>query len=97
MTKKTIGLGHEKDSLYFLDFNTLVVSPIKKRESASPSNELLQWHHRLSHPSFSLLHKIFPQSIFPASSLHREPFQLAKHCHSVYLISDNRNLSFFPL
>lgn len=42
VTKKTIGLGHEKDDLYVLD-SSLPVAPfvIKKDSSVSRSDELL--------------------------------------------------------
>lgn len=62
-TKKTIGLGHVKDGFYISDFNTPVASLVIKGNLLS-SDELLLWHCRLSHPSFSLLRQNFPHCFF---------------------------------
>lgn len=45
VTKRTIGLGCEKDDLYILDSNPLVAtSGIKRNITSSTSDELFTWH-----------------------------------------------------
>lgn len=49
ITKKTIGLEHEKDGLYILDLNPPVATLAIKRNVSSTLDELLLWHYRLGH------------------------------------------------
>lgn len=99
-TKMTIGMGHEKDGLYLLDSSSqssIVPSAIKMDISPTITDELFQWHHHLGHPSFSLLGKLFPKFQSFSNNVHCESCQLAKHCRSVYLLSNNRSLSCFSI
>lgn len=66
-------MGHKKDILYLLDsaFKTSVASSAIKRDiSPTTKDELLQWHHHLSHISFSLLEKMFPKFQFSSNNFH---------------------------
>ncbi|KAL0347817.1 UNVERIFIED_CONTAM: hypothetical protein Scaly_1797700 [Sesamum calycinum] len=54
-TRRTIGSGHERGGLYFLD----TTPPVDAR-ALSASVSPLQWHSRLGHPSLPTLQKILP-------------------------------------
>ncbi|KAL0301600.1 UNVERIFIED_CONTAM: hypothetical protein Sradi_6436800 [Sesamum radiatum] len=54
-TRRTIGTGHERGGLYFLD----TTPPVDAR-ALSASVSPLQWHSRLGHPSLPTLQKILP-------------------------------------
>ncbi|KAL0323460.1 UNVERIFIED_CONTAM: Copia protein [Sesamum angustifolium] len=54
-TRRTIGTGHERGGLYFLD-----TTPHVDARALSASGSPLQWHSRLGHPSLPTLQKILP-------------------------------------
>ncbi|KAL0393252.1 UNVERIFIED_CONTAM: Retrovirus-related Pol polyprotein from transposon RE1 [Sesamum radiatum] len=54
-TRRTIGTGHERGGLYFLD-----TTPHIDARALSASVSPLQWHSRLGHPSLPTLQKILP-------------------------------------
>lgn len=64
--KKIIGRGHEEGRLYRLDMDLSTVPPMQQLKSATlvsvrgNRSHLLQWHHRLGHPSLFTLKKLFP-------------------------------------
>lgn len=93
-TKRTIGLEHENDGLYILDFNPPVATSVIKRNiTLSTSNELFTWHCQLGHLSFSVFKKMFPHFFVPNSIISCEDCQLAKHCWYVYPVSKNNKSS----
>ncbi|KAL0370960.1 UNVERIFIED_CONTAM: Retrovirus-related Pol polyprotein from transposon RE2 [Sesamum angustifolium] len=53
-TRRTIGTGHERGGLYFLD----TTPPVDAR-ALSASVSPLQWHSRLGHPSFLHYRKFY--------------------------------------
>ncbi|XP_037492267.1 uncharacterized protein LOC119369665 [Jatropha curcas] len=57
-TGRTIGSGSLHDGLYLLDdvchFLNLGTSQALSGTSRNPSHEVIQWHRRLGHPSFSV-------------------------------------------
>lgn len=65
MTKGIIGKEHEEGGLYHLDMDFPTVSPVQRLESpaftlvCADRSNLVQWHHRLRHPSLFTLKKIF--------------------------------------
>lgn len=96
--KMTISIGHENDGLHLLNSlfqSSIASSSIKMDISPTTTDELFMWHHRLGHPSFSLLGKLFPKFQFSSNNFNCEPCQLAKHCWSVYPLSNNISLFFF--
>lgn len=63
--KRMIGLGHEKDGLYILDFpSPVATSKIKMNVSPSHSDELCLWHRRFGHLSFHLITKMSSHTSF---------------------------------
>jgi hypothetical protein len=75
-----IGLGHEKDGLYYLDLDgsySLVASILSA--TISP----LQWYFRLGHPSWAKLKSAIP-TLRQVSSLEYEACQLGKHHRSSF-------------
>ncbi|KAK4395796.1 hypothetical protein Sango_1733900 [Sesamum angolense] len=70
-TRRTIGGGHERGGLYFL--NTF--PPIEAR-ALSASVSPLQWHCRLGHPSLHTLQKVL---LIKSSRLACESCELRKH------------------
>ncbi|XP_057476386.1 uncharacterized protein LOC130764266 [Actinidia eriantha] len=76
-TKKMIGLGHEKDGLYFLNTDHTSAATMSSALSAIVSR--LQWHFCLGHPSLAKLKLTIP-ALSPMSSLECEACQLRKQC-----------------
>ncbi|KAL0313438.1 UNVERIFIED_CONTAM: hypothetical protein Sradi_5743100 [Sesamum radiatum] len=70
-TRRTIGGGHERGGLYFLDKST----PADAR-ALSAFVSPLQWHCRLGHPSLPSLKKILP---IESARLECESCELGKH------------------
>ncbi|KAK4390759.1 Retrovirus-related Pol polyprotein from transposon RE2 [Sesamum angolense] len=70
-TRRTIGTGHERGGLYFLD----TTPPVDAR-ALSASVSPLQWHSRLGHPSLPTLQKILP---IDSARLECESCELGKH------------------
>ncbi|KAK4387234.1 Retrovirus-related Pol polyprotein from transposon RE2 [Sesamum angolense] len=89
-TQRTIGGGHERGGLYFLDTSP----PIDARAlfaSVSP----LQWHCRLGHPSLPILKKVLPIEL---ACLECESCELRKHHRASFLSRvDKRSSSPFTL
>lgn len=74
-TKTTIGIRHENDGLYLLDSpvqSSIASSAIKTDISPTTTDDLFLWH-RLGHPSFSLLGKLFPKFQFSLNNFNRIP------------------------
>lgn len=90
-TKKTIGSGHEKDGLYYLDPGEPPTSvPTALSATVSP----LQWHYRLGHPSLAKLRAVIP-TLSPISVLECEACQLGKHHRSSFSSSSVRQTESF--
>ncbi|KAK4402403.1 Retrovirus-related Pol polyprotein from transposon RE1 [Sesamum angolense] len=70
-TRRTIGGGHERGGLYFLN-----TSPRIDARALSASVSPLQWHCRLGHPSLPTLQKVLP---IKSSRLACESCELEKH------------------
>ncbi|KAL0326609.1 UNVERIFIED_CONTAM: Retrovirus-related Pol polyprotein from transposon RE2 [Sesamum angustifolium] len=70
-TRRTIGTGHERGGLYFLD----PTPPVDAR-ALSASVSPLQWHSRLGHPSLPTLQKLLP---IDSARLECESCELGKH------------------
>ncbi|KAL0379315.1 UNVERIFIED_CONTAM: Retrovirus-related Pol polyprotein from transposon RE2 [Sesamum radiatum] len=71
---RTIGGGHERGGLYFLDTS----APVDVR-ALSASVSPLQWHCHLGHPSLPSLKKILP---IASTRLQCESCELGKHHHA---------------
>ncbi|KAL0453801.1 UNVERIFIED_CONTAM: Retrovirus-related Pol polyprotein from transposon RE2 [Sesamum latifolium] len=89
-TKKTIGGGYERDSLYYLDTTTTPVSARALSASISP----FQWHCCLGHPSLAKLKQLLPLES-SVSKLECESCELGKH-HRVSCPSKVNNCSLSP-
>ncbi|KAL0324544.1 UNVERIFIED_CONTAM: Retrovirus-related Pol polyprotein from transposon TNT 1-94 [Sesamum calycinum] len=70
-TRRTIGGGHERGGLYFLD-----TSPPVDACALSTSVSPLQWHCRLGHPSLLTLKKVLP---IKSARLECKSYELEKH------------------
>ncbi|KAK4381918.1 Retrovirus-related Pol polyprotein from transposon RE2 [Sesamum angolense] len=89
-TKKTIGDGHERDGLYYLDTTTTPVSAHTISATISP----FQWHCCLGHPSLAKLEQLLPLES-AVSKLECEFYELGKH-HRVSYPSRVNNCSSSP-
>ncbi|KAL0316464.1 UNVERIFIED_CONTAM: Retrovirus-related Pol polyprotein from transposon RE2 [Sesamum radiatum] len=70
-TRRTIGTGHKRGGLYFLD-----TTPLVDARALFASISPLQWHSRLGHPSLPTLQKILP---IHSARLECESCELGKH------------------
>ena len=87
---RVLGTGTERDGLYYLDNK---VAPLAlSTVSTSNTDELLLLHHRLGHPSFQSLGRMFP-SLFTSCCKEKlicEVCELAKHTRINYPSSGER-------
>jgi hypothetical protein len=81
-TKEMIGLGHEKDGLYYLDPDNSA-SHAFSASALSATVAPLQWHFCLGHPSLAKLKFAIP-TLSHVSSLECEACQLGKHHRSSF-------------
>jgi hypothetical protein len=97
LTRATIGLGRERDGLYYLDLNWHAKDDTGQVHqvvgSSTSQAQIWLWHRRLGHPSFHYLLKLFP-SLFSkvnVSSFHCDSCLLAKHHHTSFHSSFNKS------
>ena len=85
---KTIGSVKEKDGLYWLSDNKKSLSQVPHRFSFTVSFyfEILLWHRRLGHPSFSYLKHLYPNLFINKEKLvlKCDHCILAKQTHSTH-------------
>jgi hypothetical protein len=85
LTGTMIGLGRERDGLYYLDLNWHAKEDTGQVHqvvgSSTSEAQIWLWHRRLGHPSFRYLLKLFPSLFLKnnVSSFHCDSCLLAKH------------------
>jgi hypothetical protein len=100
LTGTMIGLGRERDGLYYLDLNWHAKDDTGQVHQVVGSSTLKAqiwlWHIRLDHPSFRYLLKLFPSLFLKinVSSFHCDSCLLAKHYRTSFHSSFNK--SFVP-
>ena len=82
-TGKMIGHAKEQGGLYFLEAmggnGTISSMACSLKES-----DILIWHKRLGHPSFSTMQKMFPSFEFSKISFHCEICEMEKHHRTTF-------------
>lgn len=91
-----IGLGRERDGLYYLDMNWQDLDGQAKQVVGLPTfkEQIWLWHKRLGHSSFSYLHKLF-LSLFSkvqVSNFHCDSCVLTKHHQTSFPSNFNKSL-----
>lgn len=58
------------------------------------NQEIMQWHNRLGHPSFSILQKLYPRFFLKTQfdSLFCEVCEYAKHTKNSYPLRNNKSI-----
>lgn len=78
----TIGTAKEYEGLYYLDVSTVSVLScgISGLASTTNDNNIVLWHKRMGHPSFSYLQRMFPHLHLNKSTIpHCDICEFAKH------------------
>ena len=96
LTKMTIGIGRERNGLYYLEDHQNITAPAHgfqtKRETFN-REKIFLWHCRLGHPSFTYLERVFPKlfSNISVSSLRCEQCIYAKSHRVPFKVSFNKS------
>ncbi|KAJ7946112.1 Retrovirus-related Pol polyprotein from transposon TNT 1-94 [Quillaja saponaria] len=105
-TEKILGYGKEHNGLYLLEYGLEILSKdntsgqaLHSSSTTSSQQELVQWHHRLGHPSFLVLGNMFPNLIKQCtmSNLTCDACEFAKHTRSSYPPQNIKSTSPFVL
>jgi hypothetical protein len=97
LTGTMIGLGRERDGLYYLDLNWHAKEDTGQVHqvvgSSTSEAQIWLWHRRLGHPSFRYLLKLFPSLFLKnnVSSFHCDSCLLAKHHRTSFHPSFNKS------
>ena len=100
LTKMTIGIGKERDGLYYWEDNrgiTISTRGFQTKSGTSDIERIILWHRRLGHPSFSYLEHMFPKlfSNISTSSLRCEQCVYAKNHRVPFKVSFNKSVTPF--
>jgi GAG-pre-integrase domain len=84
-TGKVIGIGKRNEDLYRLEQEPSVLD-VKTYFAGNPEMEMILWHRRLGHMSFSALERIFPDLFKKCSrnELVCDACEFAKHTRTMY-------------
>jgi GAG-pre-integrase domain len=97
-TGKVIGIGKRNEDLYRLEQGPEFLDA-KAYFAGNPEMEMILWHRRLGHMSFSALEKIFPVLFkkYSRSELVYDACEFAKHIRTMYPSLGNRSLNYFDV
>jgi GAG-pre-integrase domain len=97
-TGKVIGIGKRNEDLYRLKQGTEFLD-VKAYFVGDPEMEMILWHRRLGHMSFSALERIFSVLFKKCSrdGLVCDACEFAKHTRTMYPSLGNRSLNYFDV
>jgi GAG-pre-integrase domain len=97
-TGKVIGIGKRTEDLYRLEQGPECLD-VKAYFAGNPQMEMILWHRRLGHMSFSALERIFPVLFKKCSrsKLVCDACEFAKHTRTIYPSHGNRSLNCFDI